>query len=153
MQINLTDSCDNIHSTSSNSRQHTLTLGTVACGIQCAQEHHNRGVSRISARGVPHTKSGGGGGGGGGGPIRFRSDIMGGDHSQNSHPLFNYQGGGGGSVKCGGGVVKWGGGGVLCNVTDCGKASPSSIPYQSQSHAIPLETNPFPLWAYKQMAS
>ena len=30
----------------------------------------------------------------------------------------------------GGGVVKWGGGGgVLCNVTDCGKASPSSIPY------------------------
>ena len=31
---------------------------------------------------------------------------MGGDHCQNSHPLFNYQGGG--SVKWGGG----GGGGV-----------------------------------------
>ena len=53
----------------------------------------------------------------------------------------------------GGGGREVGGGGVLCNVTDCGKASPSSIPYQSQSHAIPLETNPFPLWAYKQMAS
>ena len=58
-------------------------------------------------------------------------------------------GGGGGGREVGGG----GGGGLLCNVTDCGKASPSSIPYQSQSHAIPLETNPFPLWAYKQMAS
>ena len=53
----------------------------------------------------------------------------------------------------GGGREVGGGGGLLCNVTDCGKASPSSIPYQSQSHAIPLETNPFPLWAYKQMAS
>ena len=89
------------------------------------------------------------GGGGGGRAVHFRS--MGGDHCQNSHPLFNYQGGGVSEVV--GGVVKWGGGGVLCNVTDCGKASPSSIPYQSQSHAIPLETNPFPLWAYKQMAS
>ena len=120
MQVNLTDSCDNIHSTSSNSRQHTLTLGTVACGIQCAQEHHNRGVSRISARGVPHTKSGGGGGGG-----QFASGpILWGVITAKIHtPYSIIRGGGGGASEV------WGGGGVLCNVTDCGKASPSSIPY------------------------
>ena len=58
---------------------------SVACGIQCAQEHHNRGVSRISARGVPHTKSGGRGGGGGGGQFA-------------SGPIYEkWWGGGGGS--------------------------------------------------------
>ena len=103
----------------------------------CARGHN--ALLAPAGGGVVSASGPGGGGGGGGGVVLSAS--MGGDHCQNSHPLFNYQGGGGG------------GGGVLCNVTDCGKASPSSIPYQSQSHAIPLETNPVPLWAYKQMAS
>ena len=36
----------------------------------------------------------------GGGGVRFRSDTMGGDRCQNSRPLFNDWGGGGGVVKC-----------------------------------------------------
>ena len=74
MQVNLTDSCDNIHSTSSNSRHSR----SVACGIHCAQEHHNVFPRRLASggfRGLVQTIFGkisvivtlGGGGGGGGG--------------------------------------------------------------------------------------
>ena len=50
MQVNLTDSYDNIHSTSSNSRQH-IHSRSVACGIHCAQEHHNVFPRRLAGGG------------------------------------------------------------------------------------------------------
>ena len=113
-------------------------------------------IQDFSEGGAPYEKWGGGGGGG---AIRFRSDIMGGEGviTAKIHTPYSIIRGGGGvsEVWGGGGREVGGGGGVMqCyRLWQGKKASPSSIPYQSQSHAIPLETNPFPLWAYKQMAS
>ena len=73
------------------------------------------------------------GGGGGGRAVHFRS--MGGDHCQNSHPLFNYQGGGVSEVV--GGVVKWGGGGVMqCYRLWQGKSKFHSIPIPISCHTV-----------------
>ena len=54
MQVNLTDSCENILSTSSNSRQHThsRSVAKLACGIHCAHEHHNVCPRRLSGGGL-----------------------------------------------------------------------------------------------------
>ena len=48
-EVNLTDSCENIRSTSSNSLQRTHSR-SVACGIHCAQENNNACISRTAGR-------------------------------------------------------------------------------------------------------
>ena len=137
MQVNLTDSSDNIHSTSSNSRQHTLTLGSLWNTMRTRTPQQGR-IQDFSEGGAPYEKWGGGGGGGGqfasgpicekwgggggggggsplqvrytksGGAIRFRSDTKSGGAV---HFRSDIRKVGGGAVHFMSDIQKVGGGG------------------------------------------
>ena len=94
MQVNLTDSSDNIHSTSSNSRQHTLTLGSLWNTMRTRTPQQGR-IQDFSEGGAPYEKWGEGGGGG---AIRFRSDIRKVGGQSTSGPIYEKWGGGGGGA-------------------------------------------------------
>ena len=92
MQVNLTDSSDNIHSTSSNSRQHTLTLGSLWNTMR--RRTPQQGRIQDFSEGVPHTKSGGGGGGGGNSlQVRYTKSGGGGGGQSTSGPIYEKWGG------------------------------------------------------------
>ena len=130
MQVNLTDSSDNIHSTSSNSRQHTLTLGSLWNTMRTRTPQQGR-IQDFSEGGAPYEKWGegqfasgpiGGGGGGGGSPLQVRYTKSGGGNSLQvryekwgGSPLqvrYTKSGGGGGGQSTSGPIYKkWGGGG------------------------------------------